>query len=598
MWGIVAQLGLIAASWAINKWIAPNPQVQKAKAKALREFQLPRTEEGMPLPIFWGKVRIKSPILAWYGRYRAEPTPGMPDGFFSYFLDMLFVVGVPGGGQLGDALNVKLLGIYYGDKIITLPFGVMTDDGEAAGVTETLGGYGSGGFLRGTVEFWRGSRTQDLAGSAIMASIVEEATIQDSGIETLVPGWRGMTVVGLSNFEIGESTDLQGISFLVSSRTATTLLGTPIVDLINGDANPVAVIVDILTNDWGRAGLPIERIDAASFIAASQVLDEENHGYSRVIYDPSTCEDVLADVLAQIDGILFQDPTTGTIKLRLVRSDYDVDDLPVYTLDDVAEIKAWNWSTWAETINKVRVVYTDYGDGEKTKTKTSPSNFSVQGGKSREATFQYPGITTATLAQQVADRELAELAVPQLMAELLMLDGPASRLLPGDVFRFVADDPDYLQVDVVMRVLSADRAVPGDRRPTVRAMRDKYAPGAYNFAGGSNPLPTGSSASSAEPYPIPFALVTEAPRFLLEAAVAAGRITSAESQRLMVAAARPTNGTRYQATSVAYPYSVQALDVPLVSYGGFGVLNSIIAREDAPLWGGDVEFHRGGRDQR
>ena len=64
--------------------LRPKPHIEDAKAATFEEFQIPTTDPKRPIPVIWGRTRIKSPGIVWYGDYFTEAiTETVKTGLFS-----------------------------------------------------------------------------------------------------------------------------------------------------------------------------------------------------------------------------------------------------------------------------------------------------------------------------------------------------------------------------------------------------------------------------------------------------------------------------------------------------------------------------------
>ena len=70
-WFLYALIGTLLIAGLIA--LMPKPKVENARAANLGDFQFPRSEEGDPWPLIYGKVKIKGPNTNYYGALRAVP---------------------------------------------------------------------------------------------------------------------------------------------------------------------------------------------------------------------------------------------------------------------------------------------------------------------------------------------------------------------------------------------------------------------------------------------------------------------------------------------------------------------------------------------
>lgn len=64
-------LAILAVSIVISFVLAPKPP--QAKPPALDELDVPTAEPGRPIPVVFGRVRLTSPNVVWYGDLAYRP---------------------------------------------------------------------------------------------------------------------------------------------------------------------------------------------------------------------------------------------------------------------------------------------------------------------------------------------------------------------------------------------------------------------------------------------------------------------------------------------------------------------------------------------
>jgi len=92
---------------------------------------------------------------------------------------------------------------------------------------------------------------------------------------------------------------------------------------MRSECDPAAVLYDILTSSWGKLGIGTTRIDIASFQSASQTLFDEFNGYSRCIDQGTDASQIIQELLQQMDAVLYEEPSSGKLTLKLIRFDYN-----------------------------------------------------------------------------------------------------------------------------------------------------------------------------------------------------------------------------------------------------------------------------------
>lgn len=182
------------------------------------------------------------------------------------------------------------------------------------------------------------------------------------------------------------------------------------------DANPAHIIYECLTDtSWGLGESPLN-IDVQSFIDAARVLFAENFGLSLVWDAASAIEDFVNLILAHINGVIFTDPATGLLTLRLVRDDYDISTVREINPDN-AVLTRFSRKAWGDTINEVQVSWTDPADEDASKVILQDSGNIAQQGFINSSNSDYPGVRTLALAGNLAERDLRAASAPLCTGE-------------------------------------------------------------------------------------------------------------------------------------------------------------------------------------
>lgn len=229
------------------------------------------------------------------------------------------------------------------------------------------------------------------------------------------------------------------------------------------DSNPAHIIFECLTDtDWGM-GLSSTSINVDSFNEMAQTLYDEQFGLSLMWTAQSSIEDFIQEILDHVLATIFVNPRTGLLQVKLIRGDYDPDDLRTFSPDN-CDVKSRQRKAWGETVNELVVTWTNpASEEEETVTVQDSGNIAMQGGIVSDSRNYY-GIRRAELAVTVGARDLRSASSPLLSVEI-EADRSAWDLLPGDVCKFSWPD-DGLE-EVVMRVGAIDYGKPG--APTITA---------------------------------------------------------------------------------------------------------------------------------
>ena len=130
------------------------------------------------------------------------------------------------------------------------------------------------------------------------------------------------------------------------------------VDVARYAMNPAHIVYQCLT-DPNCLGYPTAVIDEDSFTAAADQLYDEGLGLNIKWTNRETIENFVGIVCDHAGMIVVKDRRTGLYKLRLLRDDYDIEDLKVFTPSNSRVISAQRPSP-ADIVNELQVTYTDY----------------------------------------------------------------------------------------------------------------------------------------------------------------------------------------------------------------------------------------------
>jgi len=200
--------------------------------------------------------------------------------------------------------------------------------------------------------------------------------------------------------------------------------------------NPAHILYQLLTDPtWGAGEDPAE-INIESFIAAANTLCEEGFGLCMKWERKDDVDKYIKTVLDHIGAALFQDRESGLYTLKLIRGDYDIEDLPLFTPDSgLMEIVEDDSEAVADAINEVIATGTNPLD------KGNDIQVRVQNIAAMQATggrvsspVAYPGIPTAELLLRVAERDLKAASLG-LKRFTVKLDRRAWRVYPAMPFR-------------------------------------------------------------------------------------------------------------------------------------------------------------------
>jgi hypothetical protein len=444
---------------------------ERPNAAGIEDFSFPSASER-PIQVLAGTRRISGPNVLWYGDLRTTAIKTVTKGMFSSKKTVTgyrYYMGV----QLGicHGPDVLLREIKFGDDVAWS--GLSTGGPIQIDKPALFGGdtNGSGG-LSGTMRFYPGALTQT----------ANEYLVGKVGSD-LVSAIRGVSYCVMEGMYIGNSSSPQATSFVVSRFPKSPDDRFSDYEQIGLDANPAFFIYEMITHGLYGADLGYSSIDLDSFTSAAKTLFDEGLGISAVIDSSTTAGDVINDVKRVIQGSLQTDPATGALKLRLIRNDYIVDDLPLLDQSNIKNLSGFTRGSLDTAITEVKLKYTSIDDDFTERTVIAQNNaLRIHKGDSDGQVVQMPMISTRESAAQIVMREMASASVPLATCTAECNRGPAHTEV-GDVVRlsWPAESVDNL----VMRVTGVDLGAPQDGSVRLTLVQDVFGVFMSIYADGS-----------------------------------------------------------------------------------------------------------------
>jgi len=471
----------------------------------------PTSEAGGVIPVFWGVAEL-APNTAWTGHFLKRKI----DQFWRFYgaahhifcigkvnelIDLnwdeksarnhhlTFQPGHPVYGLLPPVLAGRILnnGAPYFVDIHGDSFPKIDQSGSM------FGGNQQGGGVAGGLKIYWGTDAQaadtylslsEAYGSSFVSRWPRICYIRQGGAAS--GGGDG----GTEPFYLGANTAQPYPLRAVLRRTAwwetalSPLGQTENEATLGYDANPAEVLYDLLTNAVYGLGRSTARIDLQSFIDVALALKNETivagfktgFGISLVINNPIEAKSVISDILDTIDASLATNPLTGLYRLKLIRDDYVVANLPV-----IDPSNSWDFvyrpSTWADTYNEIRLTYNRFVDtferrGFVPDIASAQDGANWQGtGRIRTLTANAPLITDPDVAALKAERLRRSRGVPLARCSWKM-NREGYTLMQGDV---VSADPTAFGVsDLVLRITRINYGSLDDGTIEVEAMQDVF----------------------------------------------------------------------------------------------------------------------------
>lgn len=513
---------MFVVTTVLGELLRPRPKINAPKPSALGEFQFPTAEYGRAVPVAFGECHIKGPNVTWFGDLRVDAiTEEIDTGWFSsetvtkgYEYSMGAQLVFCKGFSAWELQNGSgLVELRFDDKrptaltvAATEPASATTQVSTSSGMFQTVvgsttvrppliftslqataaraeysqtsigddpesrftrvtirddelyGGIEKEGGVRGTIDFHFGQ-----AGAVRNDYLQRVFETQD------IPAYRGYCHAVLRQCYIGTTSYPKPVSAVV--RRYPWFWNTSEGWQVGYDANPIAMVVDLLTNGDYGCGVPLDQI-GASFQTAALACFNEGLGLSMLFDNQSPAKDLIAEVLRHVDGVMYTDPATGLYELTLARDDYDAADLLTLYPDNVVSLEMTRPS-WSETQNIVKINYlsAEAGYTPAVLTQQNQSNIAVRGGVRAEESFDFRGISSVANANKIAARVLRTLSHPLARFQLTATRA-AHALRPGSVFSL--SWPELGITDLICRVTRISYGSLTEPHITLEAVEDIF----------------------------------------------------------------------------------------------------------------------------
>jgi hypothetical protein len=375
--------------------------------------------------------------------------------------------------------GLQLAFCQFADKVLRIDVGdktawtgsVSSNSAIYINQPELFGGEGREGGIVGEVDFCFGSPSQDK--NAYLMSVLGTS---------IIPAYRGLLTLVCKKVMLAANNPYIKEWSVMAQRTQTGWR-TDYANIASSDGyvdmNPAHIIREVLTNHyWGTLGYPESDIDETSFFDTALTLWNEGFGLSLLWGTNSGVNEFIKVVLDHIDAVLYVSHVTGKVKLKLIRNDYIIGNLPVMDDSNIVELVDFNTPSSPEMVNQVVLTYVDRENKAKGITVQDVAGINRCSGQINSMTIHMPGVSTDQWAAKLASRELQQVAVP-ISTATMIVTRKNFMLEEGDCFEF--NRPSIGVEGMVMRIVSVEIGTIDDSPLRITAVRDAYNLGAIAF---------------------------------------------------------------------------------------------------------------------
>lgn len=281
---------------------------------------------------------------------------------------------------------------------------------------------------------------------------------------------------------------------------------------IGDDANPAEIIYEIYVNeDWGMNQTD-EVVNVDSLIAMGKTLKTEGIGLTGKISTLTDGATVIDSILEHINGVRYQEPTTGKWTYKLIRDDLDVTTATLLDETNCSEI-TYTRLDWQETIGEISVTYTDRSNQyeESSLQESDPAVIEINGGSKTTKSYSYTYFTSAENALWAAQREEMQQGYPLATASITG-NRTLSAVRIGEVVRL--NFPAYGIKNMFFRVTDVDIGTFVEGKVKLELIEDVFSleKTTFGYSGSTNWNPEAKTPTGVQNYrfmEMPYELMPE-----------------------------------------------------------------------------------------
>lgn len=230
-----------------------------------------------------------------------------------------------------------------------------------------FGGYDEGGGFTGHVHVYFGTESQPFD-AWMQEQMTQSANVPDElkGLTPRYPMFVTCVVNGTGVYGGSGGEEVAGGAYIGKQATVPEMwfevVNYPKIlgfEKIGEDCNPAEVIAEILINsDWGcNYDSSLEVVDIDSLKKLGNICQKEGLGISCLITNTAHAYEYIDKILTHINAVKYDDPVTGKLTFKMIRGDYNIDDLKKFDMTNCESLE-FTRLDWSETTSSVSVNFT------------------------------------------------------------------------------------------------------------------------------------------------------------------------------------------------------------------------------------------------
>jgi hypothetical protein len=323
---------------------------------------------------------------------------------------------------------------------------------------------------RGTIRFYWGTEDQLTTDPLLISGGNDQAHNH--------PAYPGICYAVIDRFLFGlERTSAPNIRFRVRRKPKQSVITGAAAELVDGQANPFAVIIELFTSERFGRGRPASDFSAPHWQAAADAAyARSNECYVSVHMDRQVNGLTYArDLMSLCDGFLRMLSGTTMCEAGLFPKPETVNPGSLTLIDSSAITTRPDWTpeSWEDVITRVTASYTDRDQNYKQlSTRYDDPRARTVLGESRSIDLERRFIARADQAKNHCIEVCRRLSLPGLIGTISVRQPRAALVRPGQHVRLDIDpEPGGLRLEQVCRVHSINRSATGSASIHVESER-------------------------------------------------------------------------------------------------------------------------------
>lgn len=246
--------------------------------------------------------------------------------------------------------------------------------------------------------------------------------------------------------------------------------------------NAAHIVYECFTNpEWGRGWKPEQMIDEPSFIATANTLCAERFGLAIIWYRKEDIDVFVKKVADLVGGVVYTDRESGKMVFKLIRNDYNIEDVPLFT-PETGLVSINDDDSASSESNYNEIIGTSLDPVTNQEFQRRAQNLAAYQSEGAPSSLDqdYKGIPTKELLDRVLLRDMRAMS-SGLKKYAVTLDRRGWRVSPGSVIRI--SDPRRGIANIVLRVAEIDDGNMVNGAIKIRAVVDVFGLPATGYMG-------------------------------------------------------------------------------------------------------------------